>query len=93
MRVEDLVDRKTSRLFPNIEVNYSLTLPLLTTDFEKGDMQVILEYNGKKKCICKISQSARNIKLILECTGPFVYNKSESDYYTINTVQEYLDVV
>ena len=43
MRVEDLVDRKTFMSLSNIEVKYSITLPLVTTDLEKGDMQVILE--------------------------------------------------
>ena len=93
INVEELVSRKTSRTYPNIEVSYSRTLPLLTTDLEKGDMQVILDYNGKLKCVCNISGSARNVKLLLDCTGNIVYNKSPEESYNIQSVQEYLDLV
>lgn len=93
INVEELVSRKTSRAYPNIEVNFSQTLPLLTTDLEKGDIQVILDYNGKLKCVCSISSSARNIKLLLDCTGNIIYNKSPEESYDIQCVQEYLDLV
>lgn len=93
MRVEDLVDRKTFMSFPNIEVKYSITLPLVTTDLEKGDMQVILEYNGKRKCICRISLSAINIKHLIDCTGDVIFNKSPEESFVIKSIQDYLDVV
>lgn len=93
VNVEDLVARKTSLGFPNIQVPYEVTLPLVATDLEEGDVQVIFEYQNSKRVVARISNSPKNAKIILDCIGSFKFNKTETESYTISKIEDYLEVV
>lgn len=91
MKIEELVERKVGINFPAIQIiTPNDTIPLIVTTLEKGDMQVILEYNGKRKVICSISQSALSVNQLLRTVGSLKYLKSENETIIISSIEDYL---
>lgn len=91
MKIEELVERKVGINFPAIQIiTPNDTVPLIVTTLEKGDMQVILEYNGKRKVICSISQSALSVNQLLRTVGSLKYLKSENETIIISSIEDYL---
>ena len=91
MKLEELVERKVGINFPAIQIiTPNDTVPLIVTTLEKGGMQVILEYNEKRKVICSISESALNISQLLRTVGTLKYFKSEDETIIISSIEDYL---
>ena len=94
INVDELVSNKTQAQYPILVIgNANDTIPLVTTTLEKGDMQLVLIYNGQKKVIGKISESAHNISKLLRTCGSIEYMKAKDESYEIHSVAEYLDCV
>lgn len=92
--VEKLTQRTTGKAFPCIEVvTPSLVLPVVVQSLEEGETQLIVEINGVRKCVKRISLSAFNIDKLMRCCGDILYVKSESDTVKINSISQYLECV
>lgn len=91
INIEELTSRKTSESFPNIVITKpNENMPVVVRALEEGDMQLIIEYQGKRKVVAKISPSALNIDKLLRTTGEITYQKDENQKYDITDVSMYL---
>lgn len=91
MNITELTTNKTTKSYPNIFVIPNIAAPAIVRNLQEGDIQLIMEHNGVKKVVSRISPSARNMDMILRVIGPFEYNKSEIEKFQIKCVQDYLD--
>lgn len=94
MNVEELTASKTQRRFPNVTItNPNVTVPVIVQSLEPGDVQLIVELNGKRKVVKEISSSALNMNNILRTVGSFKYAISAGIEMTINNIEDYLRLV
>jgi len=57
--IEKLTERTASEKFPNIVITMpNDNLPVVIKSLEEGDMQLIVEFQGKRKVVARISESA-----------------------------------
>ena len=91
MNVEEMVERRTDAVYPMVEIiNPNDTVPLIVTTLEKGDMQVIVTFNGKRKKMCSITPSALNISQLLRTVGSITYHKSAEESVYVKSIEDYL---
>lgn len=94
MNVEELTASKTQRRYPNVIIrNPNATVPVIVQTLSEGDIQLIVELNGKQKVVKNISPSAMNMNNILRTVGQFTYVISAGVEMHINNVEEYLRLV
>lgn len=94
INIEELTSRKTDETFPNILVlSPNDTLPVVVRSLEEGDVQLIVEFNGRRKCVAKMSPSALNIQKLLRTVGRVEYVISQGISTTITCMDEYLSCV
>lgn len=92
--IKELTERKTQESFPNILIlNPNETVPVVVRTLEKGDMQLIMEYNGARKVVAKISKSAYNVHKLLRVLGSIDYYIGPNAGITISTVADYLSCI
>ena len=92
--IEELTERKSQETYPNLVIlSPNETVPVIVRSLEKGEMQVIVSFNDKRKVVARISESAHNINRLLRTCGALEFYKSESETYRINTVEDYLNCV
>lgn len=92
--IEELVNKKTSAEYPSLLVSTpNETLPVVVRSLEKGDMQLIVELNGVRKVVCRISPSAYNIDKLLRTVGHVSYRKSKEETIDIGDISTYLSCV
>lgn len=92
--VEELVQRKTKQSFPNIKITEpNETMAAIVKLLETGDMQLIVEKDGKKRVVGYISESALNISKLLRTVSRLYYVKSETNEFEISHIEQYLDCV
>lgn len=91
INIQELTERKTSEVFPNMLVlTPNETLPVIVRTLEKGDMQLIVEFNGKRKVVAKISPSAYNVDRLIRTLGTISYRRSVKDVVEIRDIETYL---
>lgn len=91
INIQELTERKTSESFPNVLVlTPNETLPVIVRTLEKGDMQLIVEFNGKRKVVAKISPSAYNVDRLIRTLGTISYRRSVEDVVEISDIETYL---
>lgn len=91
INIQELTERKTSESFPNMLVlTPNETLPVIVRTLEKGDMQLIVEFNGKRKVVAKISPSAYNVDRLIRTLGTIFYRRSVEDAVEISDIETYL---
>lgn len=91
INIQELTERKTSEVFPNMLVlTPNETLPVIVRTLEKGDMQLIVEFNGKRKVVAKISPSAYNVDRLIRTLGTISYRRSVEDVVEIRDIETYL---
>lgn len=94
MNVEELTASKTQRRFPNVKIsNPNVTVPVIVQALEPGDVQLIVELNGKQKVVKTISPSAINMNNILRTVGSFTYAISTGIEVVVNNIEDYLKLV
>lgn len=94
INIERLTESRTSEVFPNVLItNPTDVVPTVVEALEKGDMQLIVEWQGKKKVVARISESAGNIDKLLRVLKHITYSKSQDERIVINSISEYLDCV
>ena len=94
MNVAELTSSKTQRRFPNVTIsNPNITVPVIVQSLMPGDVQLIVELNGKQKVVKEISPSAMNMNNILRAVGSFKYTISAGIEMTINSIEDYLKLV
>lgn len=92
--IEELVMRKTEETFPYFLITHpNDTLHPVVRSLEQGDMQLVVEYKGVRKCVTRMSRSAHNVDKLLRTTGPIEYVMAEGVSATISSVEEYLGCV
>lgn len=92
--LEEFTSRKTSETYPNVLVsNPNDTLPVTVRSLEKGDMQLIVSYKGKRKCVEHISKSAFNIDKLLRTVGSIEFVLGESSSIVIDSIEKYLTCI
>ncbi len=90
--VKDLVEHKTKISYPSIRINNpNNTVPLVIQSLEEGDVQLFIEYNGERKSVLFISESALNIHKLLRTCGEISFYKSKDDMRTVTTIEQYLE--
>ena len=91
INIQELTERKTSESFPNVLIlTPNETLPVIVRTLEKGDMQLIVEFNGKRKVVAKISPSAYNVDRLIRTLGTISYRRSVEDVVEIGDIETYL---
>ncbi len=86
--------RKGEVTYPNITVlSPNKTTPLIVGLLKEGEMPLILELNGDRKIVKRISISAYNIDWMLRTCGSLRYRKSENEETIINSIEDYLEVL
>lgn len=91
INVDNLVSNKTSYHYPNILLlGYNDALPLIANILKKGDMQVILNYEGQQRVIARIAECGSNIDWLLRTLGTFRLYLSPTEYKDISTFEDYL---
>lgn len=91
INIQELIERKTSESFPNVLIlTPNETLPVIVRTLEKGDMQLIVEFNGKRKVVAKISPSAYNVDRLIRTLGTISYRRSVEDVVEISDIETYL---
>ena len=91
INIEELTERKTSETFPNIVItNPNDTVPVVVRTLLKGDMQLIVEFKGKRKVVANISPSAFNIDKLLRTVGTLQYSIATNSTIPIDDVSTYL---
>lgn len=91
INIQELTERKTSESFPNVLIlTPNETLPVIVRTLEKGDMQLIVEFNGKRKVVAKISPSAYNVDRLIRTLGIISYRRSVEDTVEISDIETYL---
>jgi hypothetical protein len=91
INIQELTERKTSESFPNVLIlTPNETLPVIVRTLEKGDMQLIVEFNGKRKVVAKISPSAYNVDRLIRTLGTISYRRSVEDVVEISDIETYL---
>lgn len=91
INIQELTERKTSESFPNVLIlTPNETLPVIVRTLEKGDMQLIVEFNGKRKVVAKISPSAYNVDRLIRTLGTISYRRSVEDMVEISDIETYL---
>ena len=91
INIQELTERKTSESFPNVLIlTPNETLPVIVRTLEKGDMQLIVEFNGKRKVVAKISPSAYNVDRLIRTLGTISYRRSVDDVVEISDIETYL---
>ena len=91
INTQELTERKTSESFPNVLIlTPNETLPVIVRTLEKGDMQLIVEFNGKRKVVAKISPSAYNVDRLIRTLGTISYRRSVEDVVEISDIETYL---
>ena len=94
MNIEELTKRYADGSYPNIKVLApNDTLPVTIRSLEKGDMQVLASLGEEQKIIARITPSAFNIDKLLRTCGDLQYNVSETEFYKISKVEEYLECI
>lgn len=92
--IESLTSRRSSEVFPNFLVNNpNDTIPLIVPSLEMGDYQLIIDLNGNRKVIARISLSAYNVDRLIRCTGSLIYRQSSEVSHVLLNVEKYLEVV
>lgn len=91
INIQELTERKTPESFPNVLIlTPNETLPVIVRTLEKGDMQLIVEFNGKRKVVAKISPSAYNVDRLIRTLGTISYRRSVEDVVEISDIETYL---
>lgn len=94
MNIEELTERKSQEQYPNLTILHpNDTLPVIVRDLEKGDMQLIVEFNGKRKVVATIDKNTTNIFMLIRTVGTLVYKKDEQNTYEVNTIKDYYDCI
>lgn len=94
MNVEELTASKTQRRFPYVTItNPNVTVPVIVQTLLPGDIQLIVELNGKQKVVKTINPSAMNMNNILRTVGSFKYGISAGIEVTVNNIEDYLKLV
>lgn len=92
--IEQLTDRKAGMKFPNVLITTpNDTLPVVVRTLEEGDMQLVVEFNGKRKSVANMSQSAVNIDRLIRCVGKLSYHVSADESIEISDVSTYLECI
>lgn len=91
INVEEFTSRKVGETFPNILVLHpNDTLPVVVRSLKEGDMQLVVEHNGLRKCVARVAPSAYNIDRLLRTVGTVEYVLGEGSSVTIDSVEKYL---
>lgn len=91
INIEELTQRKTSERFPNVVITSpNDTVPVVVRTLMKGDMQLIIEFEGKRKVVASISPSAFNIDKLLRTVGKISYSIAPESQIEIDDVTTYL---
>lgn len=94
INLDELTARKTSEKYPNLMLcSPNDTVPVVVKNLQEGDMQLIAEWNGKRKVLAYISPSAYNVSMLLRTTGLLKYNMGENVGIDITDVETYLSCV
>lgn len=96
INLEELTSRKTEETYPNIVIMLTGpndTVPVVVKTLMEGDMQLIIEYNGRRKCVARISKSAINIDRLLRTTGNIFLNFGGEKRIEITDIETYLSCV
>lgn len=92
--VQDLVSRKTEETYPNFLILHpNDTIPVVIRSLEEGELQLIVEFKGTRKCVARISPSALNVDRLLRTVGSVEYVIGKGISTTLNCVEEYLGCV
>lgn len=94
INIEELTSRKTDEEFPNILVTSpNDTLPVVVRSLEKGDMQLVVEWNGVRKVVARISASALNVEKLLRTVHGVEFVTSKDSSISISNITDYLEAV
>lgn len=92
--VEKLTQRTTGKSYPCVRIdNPTQCLPVVVQSLEKGDTQLVVDLNGQRKCVTRISLSAFNINKLMRCCGDVIYLRDEGLEEKIESISQYLECI
>ena len=92
--IEKLTERTASETFPNIVITTpNDNIPVVIKSLEEGDMQLIVEFQGKRKVVARISESALNIDKLIRTVGLVNYCSSNESSVEVADITTYLNCI
>lgn len=67
-------------------------VPVLKSCLYDGDLPLIVEFNGTRKLMRKMSESAYNVLSLLNVCSGIVYIDKNGNSHTITCIEDYLEV-
>ena len=93
INIHEFTKRTTPVVYPYLKVlEPNNTTPLIVSVLEKGDMPLIIELDGIRKVVARISKSAFNIDKLLRTCGSLELYVGEGNSIMIREVTDYLEV-
>lgn len=92
--IEKLTERTASETFPNVVITMpNDNVPVVIKSLEEGDMQLIVEFQGKRKVVARISESALNIDKLIRTVGLVNYCSSNESSVEVANITTYLNCI
>ena len=92
--IEKLTERTASETFPNVVITMpNDNVPVVIKSLEEGDMQLIVEFQGKRKVVARISESALNIDKLIRTVGLVNYCSSNESSVEVADITTYLNCI
>lgn len=92
--IEKLTERTASETFPNVVITMpNDNVPVVIKSLEEGDMQLIVEFQGKRKVVARISESALNIDKLIRTVGLVNYCSSSESSVEVADITTYLNCI
>lgn len=85
--------RTTETKYPYIKVlEPNATTPLIVSVMENGEMPLVIEMNGVKKVVARISMSALNVDRLLRTCGSLELVMNADNTVLVKDVVDYMEV-
>lgn len=99
MEVKELDVQQFNKQYVNVEYpalvitpqNNACT-PIIQSGLYKGDLPLIIDLNGTRKLVRRMSESAYNVKVLLDVCGQVTYIDSSGNAHVIKSIEDYLEV-
>ena len=89
--IQELTQRRTNASYPNFLLpTLNASVPVVVRTLEKGDLQLVVQHEGKEKVVTTISPSAYNVDKLLRTTSQLIYRKSETEVIEVKSITDYL---
>lgn len=93
INIYEFSKRTTEEVFPYITiVSPNNTVPLIVSVVEPGDIPLVIELNGTKKVVARMSASAFNVDKLMRTCGSLEYHVDKDNVILLQDITDYMEV-